>query len=78
MCRLAPTSSTATGRTLKLVVELDSRTFHERRLAFEEDRERDGYLLEHHRINVYRITWQAITQRRSTVVARLHKLLATT
>ena len=61
-----------------LVVELDSRTFHERRMAFEEDRERDGYLLEHYDINVYRITWNALTRRRPTVVARLRKLLATT
>ena len=61
-----------------LVVELDSRTFHERRMAFEEDRERDGYLLEHYDINVYRITWNAFTRRRPTVVARLRKLLATT
>lgn len=62
----------------KLVVELDSRTFHERRMAFEEDRERDGYLLEHYDIRVYRITWNALTRRRPTVVARLRKLLATT
>ena len=42
------------------------------------DRERDGYLLEHYDINVYRITWNALTRRRRAVAARMRKLLATT
>jgi very-short-patch-repair endonuclease len=57
----------------RLVVELDSRTFHERRSAFEADRERDGDLLAAG-YRVYRVTWEAITKRRAKVVARLQGL----
>ena len=58
-----------------LVVELDSRTHHERRASFESDRERDGDLLAAGH-PVYRITWEAITERRRKVATRLGTLLS--
>ena len=56
-----------------LVVELDGRTHHERRANFEADRERDADLLAAGH-PVYRITWEAITERRPRVAARLRAL----
>ena len=58
----------------RLVVELDSRTYHERLLDFEADREKDADMLAAgHR--VLRITWERFTQRPDLEAARLRTLL---
>jgi very-short-patch-repair endonuclease len=61
-------------REQRLIVELDSRTYHERVRDFEADREKDADLLAAG-FRVLRITWQRFTQRPDLEAARLVKLL---
>src|SRR2546423_2521818 len=58
----------------RLIVELDSWTFHRGRRAFERDRERDAVLqAAGHR--VIRITWRRLTRKPEEVAALLRRLM---
>jgi very-short-patch-repair endonuclease/predicted transcriptional regulator of viral defense system len=58
----------------KLIVELDSWSFHRHRKAFEDDRERDAVLLTAG-YRVVRITWRQLTREPKKLEARLRALL---
>jgi very-short-patch-repair endonuclease len=60
-------------RDHKLIVELDSRTFH--RDTFEEDRERDAHLLSEGFV-VLRVTWRRLTESPEREARRLRRLLS--
>jgi very-short-patch-repair endonuclease len=61
-------------REAHLIVELDSRTFHDTTLAFEEDRRRDRRL-EAAGWHVIRITWRQLLEEPDAIEADLRKLL---
>jgi hypothetical protein len=56
----------------KLIVEADSSTWHENKLAREDDAERQA-LLEAHGERVIRVTWNQALARRAQSIARLHE-----
>jgi hypothetical protein len=58
----------------KVIVELDSWEFHQDRLAFESDRDRDADTLAAGCVTV-RITWERMHERGAREAARLHKIL---
>jgi very-short-patch-repair endonuclease len=58
----------------RLVVELDSRAFHQTTEAFERDRERDAFL-QLNGYRVIRITWLMLTQNPGPTMARVRALL---
>jgi len=58
----------------KLIVELDSWSFHRHRKAFEDDRERDALLLLAGR-RVVRVTWRQLTREPNKLASRLRALL---
>jgi very-short-patch-repair endonuclease len=58
-----------------LIVELDSRTYHERRIAFEEDRKRDAALMVAG-YRVLRITDVRLAQEPAVVMREVAALLA--
>ncbi len=60
-------------REQRLIVELDSRTFH--RHTFEEDRERDAHLLDEGFV-VLRVTWRRLTESPGREARRLRRLLS--
>jgi len=61
-------------RPERLIVELDSRTFHQTTRAFEEDRDRDADLLVAG-LSVVRITWSRLTREPAREAGRLDALL---
>jgi very-short-patch-repair endonuclease len=54
----------------RLVVEVDGRTFHASRDAFERDRARDAEL-QAHGYRVIRVTWRQLSARPEVLTARL-------
>jgi very-short-patch-repair endonuclease len=56
----------------KLIVEADSSTWHENKLAREDDAERQA-LLEAHGERVIRVTWGQAIARRAQSIARLRE-----
>jgi very-short-patch-repair endonuclease len=65
----------ALWRAERVVVELDSRRFHDTPLAFERDRRRDRKLLAAGWRPV-RITWRQITEERAAVGGDLTRMVA--
>ncbi len=62
-------------RDAKLIVELDSRSYHDTPQAFEEDRERDAAVLAAGYVTV-RITWERLTKTPRREAERLRQILA--
>jgi len=58
----------------KVIVELDSWSFHSGKIAFESDRERDAEMLAHGYVTV-RMTWERIEQRPGQEARRLRVIL---
>lgn len=58
----------------KVIVELDSWTFHQDRGSFESDRERDAVAAAHGYLTV-RLTWARLTADAAREAARLHRIL---
>ncbi len=58
----------------RVIVELDSWSFHKDRIAFENDRERDAETLSHGFVTV-RMTWERIEQRPQREARRLRRIL---
>lgn len=56
--------------TQRLIVEADSRTWHDNRIAREDDAERQA-LLEAHGERLVRVTWHQATSQRAETIARL-------
>jgi very-short-patch-repair endonuclease len=59
----------------RFAVELDGRGSHLTPRAFEDDRERDGYLYSEHGIVTLRFTHRQVTKRSAVVIHRLRRAL---